>query len=98
MNPNDYQKRTRTTAYYHGANMGSDQAKRFLVGGMMDEAQEVHSRFYNYENKELFGELADMLWYVTRLADENGWTLETLMTYSLNKCKMRHAEHTETRK
>lgn len=81
----DYQLATRDTAIYPGAQGGSVEAITYLGLGL-GEAGEVQGKIKKVlrddggkisdEKREaILAELGDVLWYVTRLADELGSSL-----------------------
>lgn len=89
----NYTEFTRKTAIYP-----KEDAVSYLVLGLTSEAGEVagklkkairDSHTEEVRNKNLLDETADVLWYVTRLMDELGYTLEDLMEYNTQKLSSR---------
>ena len=81
-----YQDRTEETAIYP-----DDEAVSYLALGLNGEAGEVaekvkkHKRGDDIDLTELEGELGDVLWYLTRLADELDIRLNEVADANLDK-------------
>lgn len=87
----DYTNFTRTTAVYP-----KDRAIDYLVLGLASEAGEVAGKLKkhirgdgNAIKDEILSETGDVLWYVTRICDEYGITLEELASLNFFKLKSR---------
>jgi len=65
-----------------------------LLDGLMEEAKEVLSA---NSNKKLADELGDVLWYVTIIAYQAGYSLEDLMMKNYNKLELRQLNGKETK-
>jgi NTP pyrophosphatase (non-canonical NTP hydrolase) len=93
----DYQRFTRDTAIYPGAMTGSVQALTYLALGLTGEAGEIANKakklLRDGDTPELryalTGELGDVLWYLTRLADELYISLESLAASNAAKLRDR---------
>ena len=57
-----------------------------LGKGLVEEAKEVVDAD---TLKEVLDELGDVLWYVSTIANEKGYTLEDLMVRNINKLERR---------
>jgi NTP pyrophosphatase (non-canonical NTP hydrolase) len=76
--------------------------QNYLVIALNEEAGEVagwYKKFVLRENPtgkltkdDLKGELGDVLFYLTRLADINGWSLLDVMEHNIEKLDKRRAE------
>ena len=81
-----YQLFTRSTAIYP-----KDKADFYLALGLASEAGEVAGKFKKHirdgvlDLDAVFSELGDVLWYLTRICDEYGLTLEELAEKNYNK-------------
>ncbi len=87
MNLQDYQEFTRTTAIYP-----KNEALKYLGLGLTSEAGEVAGKIKKMirdgglDTVATIDELGDVLWYVTRLCDELGFTLADV--FSKNHIKL----------
>ena len=88
---NKYQKQTKTTAIY-------PQEYRFsyLLLGLSSEVGEVADKFKKHlrdgkplDNEAVKKELGDVLWYLARLSDELGISLEDVAKTNLDKLRSR---------
>lgn len=95
MNLNDYQQFTMTTAIYPDAGTGSDLELYYLTLGLTSEAGEVAGKVKKKirDGKlnigDLMSEVSDCLWYVARLADALGMTMEDLAELNHGKLTKR---------
>lgn len=69
------------------------------VAGEAGEVSEVvkkhlfHGKYTEEEfDEKLKSELGDVLWYLTRLADERGWSLEDLFASNVKKLSARYPQ------
>jgi len=89
MNNKEYLEFTRTTAVYP-----KELAIPYLALGL-GEAGEVQGKVKKYlrgdtelteeYKRKIFDECSDVLWYLTRLADELGFTLDELIEFNVQK-------------
>ena len=85
MNANSYQQWTLSTAIYPGAGTGNDSELSYLALGLNGEAGEVadkikkHLRDGKLDIGGIIYELGDVCWYVARLADSLGYSLEDIL-------------------
>lgn len=95
---NDYELATEETAHYPGATEGSIEAVNYCILGLIGEAGEIANKWkklyrddldYRQVRLDLGAELGDVCWYVARLADELGFTLEEVMQANLEKLASR---------
>jgi NTP pyrophosphatase (non-canonical NTP hydrolase) len=79
-----YQEQTRQTAVYPKEN-----AIEYLALGLNGEAGEVAEKVKKQirddEDKDIMSELGDVLWYLTRLTDELGVSMNELAESNLDK-------------
>ena len=79
-----YQEQTRQTAVYPKEN-----AIEYLALGLNGEAGEVAEKVKKQirddEDKDIVSELGDVLWYLTRLTDELGVSMNELAEANLDK-------------
>lgn len=96
---NDYQKFTLSTAIYPDAGTGGAGELTYLALGLNGEAGEVaeHIKKYLRDNKinldEIAYELSDCVWYIARLADAIGYTLESILEINQSKLTKRQKEN-----
>ena len=57
-----------------------------LTKGLIEEANEVDM---GDDREYIKDELSDVLWYVTAIADYNGYSLEDIMLHNINKLERR---------
>ena len=93
MDLNEYQKFTRTTAFYPEA-VGFVYCSLGLAGEAGEVANNVKKEIRDGVDKslEIRDELGDVLWYVARLADEYGFDLAEVAQYNIDKLNDRLAE------
>ena len=100
MRLNDYQDQTLATAIYPGATFGTNTAINYTILGLVGEAGEVAGKWKKVirddngvlsleTSNALTDELADVLWYVARAADELGYSLTELAQKNLDKLNSR---------
>lgn len=95
MNANSYQQWTLSTAIYPGAGTGNDSELSYLALGLNGEAGEVadkikkHLRDGKLDIGGIIYELGDVCWYVARLADSLGYSLEDILTINNAKLESR---------
>lgn len=95
MQANKYQEFTLTTAIYPDAGTGSDVELYYLTLGLTSEAGEVAGKIKKQiRDGELdigatMSELSDCAWYIARLADAFGMTLEELFDLNYGKLTRR---------
>ena len=96
MRLDEYQKKTQETAIYPGAMRANRDAVTYTVLGLASEAGEVAGAWKKVLRDDdgqlvpatthrLGAELADVLWYVARAADELGFSLSELADQNLRK-------------
>lgn len=99
MDFDEYQLATANTAKYPGAFEGGVQALSYLGLGL-GEAGEVQGKLKKVlrddegivteeKRAEIAAELGDVLWYVARLADELGYSLEVIARHNIEKLASR---------
>ena len=103
---NSYQKNTKLTAIYPSAGQQNLQALTYLALGLAGESGEAVEKIKKiirsaqpFESQKeliegLHKELGDVLWYLTRMADELGTTLEDIAAQNLEKLKNRQKNQT----
>lgn len=102
MQANTFQQSTMGTAIYKGAGTGNDDELVYLALGLNGEAGEVaeHIKKYIRDGKLNVGELAyeisDCIWYIARLADAIGYSLEDIMDLNFAKLQRRKLNNTLT--
>ena len=90
MSLTNYQDFTRTTAIYP-----KDKALDYLCLGLASEAGEVagkrkkHIRDGGVDVVSIIDELGDVMWYVTRIADELNFSMEEVLQRNWAKLKDR---------
>jgi NTP pyrophosphatase (non-canonical NTP hydrolase) len=91
----EYQEFTRTTAIYP-----KDKALEYLTLGLCSESGEVCAALKRQIRgdeidlkKQVLAELGDVVWYITRLADELDTDLEKIMDANEAKLKDRQARN-----
>ena len=100
MRANDYQDWTIQTAIYPGSGTGNDMELYYLSLGLTSEAGEVAGKVKKYirDGKLDIGgiayEISDVVWYIARLADAIGYTLEDIMEINYNKLNKRKNNNT----
>lgn len=100
MNINDYQKWTLSTAVYPGAGEHGFNEICYLVLGLTSEAGEVAGKLKKIirgdtVKPEVFlSECGDVLWYLARICDNLGITVEQLAEYNVSKLMERKATGT----
>jgi NTP pyrophosphatase (non-canonical NTP hydrolase) len=91
----DYNEFTKTTAIYPTALAYDESEAMYLALGLADEAGEVAGKIKklfrdgHLDPEALTKELGDVLWYLTRLSDWNGVTLEEIMLKNTEKLRDR---------
>lgn len=100
MDLNQYQSWTLTTAVYPGAGSHDFQEVNYLVLGLASESGEVAGKLKkiirgdNVDPESFLSEVSDVLWYLTRICDNVGITLEQLADYNYAKLEARKATDT----
>jgi len=95
MDVKKYQDWTITTAVYPNAGEHGFNEALYLTLGLSSEAGEVAGKIKKIirgdkvEPEALVSELSDVLWYLTRMCDNLGFSLEDLADYSYNKLEKR---------
>lgn len=100
-NPENYQEWTRSTAIYPSAGGKDLPALMYCALGLCGEAGEVADKVkklyrdgMDFElTQNVKKELADVMWYLARVADELGMTLSELMDMSYRKLEDRKARN-----
>ena len=99
MQANDYQKWTQKTAIYP-----KSESLPYVILGLTNEAGEVAGKYKKCirddggilteeRKKQIIDEGADCLWYLARLAEELGTTLEDMMQQNHDKLEDRLARN-----
>lgn len=102
MNANSYQQWTLSTAIYPGAGTGNDSELSYLALGLNGEAGEVadkikkHLRDGKLDIGGIIYELGDVCWYVARLADSLGYSLEDILEINHSKLESRKTRNVLT--
>jgi NTP pyrophosphatase (non-canonical NTP hydrolase) len=95
MDIKDYQLFTRTVAVYPGAGEQGFPEINYLVLGLTSEAGEVAGKLKkvirgdNVAPESFLSEVSDVLWYLARIADNLGLTLEDIADYNVAKLTKR---------
>lgn len=95
MNANSYQQWTISTAIYPGAGTGNDAELSYLGLGLNGEAGEVadkikkHLRDGKLDIGGIVYELGDVCWYIARLAESLGYSLEDILEINHSKLESR---------
>ena len=90
MSLTNYQEFTRTTAIYP-----KDKAIDYLILGLASEAGEVagkrkkHIRDGGVDVVSIIDEIGDCMWYIARIADELGFSMEEVLQRNWAKLKDR---------
>lgn len=98
MNANDYQKWTQTTAQYPHAGLGDITALAYVILALGGEVGEIQNKFKKVlrgdpgatqgeylsadKEKQIFEEFVGVMYYIGRLADELGVSMEGVMDHS----------------
>ena len=74
----------------------------YLVVALNEEAGEIAGWYKKYvlrgnptgvfSRDDLKGELGDLLYYLTRMSNINGWSIEDVQTYNMDKLRKRVSE------
>jgi NTP pyrophosphatase (non-canonical NTP hydrolase) len=100
MDLKQYQDWTLTTAVYPGAGERGFGEANYLVLGLASEAGEVAGKLKKIirgdevRPEAFLSEVSDVLWYLTRICDNLGITLEQLADYNHAKLEARKATNT----
>lgn len=100
MNLNDYQQWTLSTAVYPGAGEHGFHEINYLVHGITSEAGEISGKLKKIIRGDtvspdaFISEVSDVLWYLTRICDNLGITLEQLADFSFHKLENRKKNNT----
>lgn len=95
-----YQDWTLTTAVYPGAGQHNFDEVLYLTLGLASESGEVAGKLKKIirgdvvEPEDFLSELSDVLWYLARLCDNVGISMEDLADYSHAKLEARKATNT----
>lgn len=87
----EFEKMVANTAVYPDANRRTIQAMSYCALGLAGEAGECAEKVKKiirdgtYEPKQIAKEIGDVLWYVTRLANELGFTLQEIAEMNVSK-------------
>lgn len=102
MNANSYQQWSLSVAIYPGAGTGNDSELSYLALGLNGEAGEVadkikkHLRDGKLDIGGIIYELGDVCWYVARLADSLGYSLEDILEINHSKLESRKTRNVLT--
>jgi NTP pyrophosphatase (non-canonical NTP hydrolase) len=97
---NTYQRWTIETAIYPQAGTGSDLEIEYLTLGLVSEAGEVAGKVKKkirdgkFDMVATMSEVSDCLWYIARLADALGMTMEELADLNYGKLTRRKEQGT----
>lgn len=97
-----YQIATSDTAIYPGANSAEFEAINYCLVGAAGEIGEIMNKWgkiirdnaseINYEQrKDMSEEIGDVFWFLTRAADELGFSVEAILSKNLEKLQSRKA-------
>lgn len=97
-----YQLATGETAIYPGANDASFEAINYCLVGAAGEIGEIMNKWgkiirddgpeISYEQrKDMAKEIGDVFWFLTRAADELGYSVEQILSENLEKLRSRKA-------
>ena len=96
MDLNDYQRESRKTALYPDVGRNAIYPTLGLVGEAGEVADKVkkilrdRNGLFDHESKEAIKfELGDVLWYISQLSSELGYSLEEVANANLHKLKNR---------
>jgi len=95
MDVKQYQEWTRTTAIYPGAGEHGFNEALYLTLGLTSESGEVAGKVKKIirgdqvDPESLVSEMSDVLWYLARLCDNLGFTVEDLADYNYQKLEKR---------
>lgn len=95
-----YQMATENTAIYPGAGEGNAEALSYVALGLVGEAGEIANKVKKIlrdsggevsseVRKELSKEVGDVLWYLTRFADEIGYSMSQIAQQNIDKLASR---------
>lgn len=93
MELNEYQKHAERTA-----NKKHDSLSNYALGltGEAGEVADIVKKHLHHEHpldsEALLGELGDVLFYLANMARINGYTLEAVADYNINKLKERYPD------
>jgi NTP pyrophosphatase (non-canonical NTP hydrolase) len=99
MQINDYQQWTLTTSVYPGAGEHNLPEGIYLTLGLASESGEVAGKLKKFlrgdkpDPEGFLSELGDVLWYLARLCDNIGITVEELADYNYKKLEERKAKN-----
>lgn len=103
MDWNEYSNKIKEFCIYPDFGTTSDLELSYLGLGLASEAGEVAGLVKKelrdkpeFDTDKWMGELGDVLWYLTRLAESLGFTLEELMVYNVEKLEARKEHNTLT--
>lgn len=96
MKINTYQQWTRETAKYPMEPVEFSPSLSYLALGLAGEAGEIANKYKKVirdnkgnitddQEQDIISELGDVLWYVARLADELGYSLEDVARINMEK-------------
>ena len=92
----DYQDRAQSTAVYP-RDLRVGEYPVIKLGGEAGEVLNIYGKILR-DGKDrshlIFDELGDVLWYVTMVAYDFGWSLEDVATWNLEKLQQRAKEGT----
>lgn len=100
MDLKQYQDWTLSVSVYPGAGEHGFEEANYLVLGLASEAGEVAGKLKkiirgdNVHPESFLSEVSDVLWYLTRICDNVGITLEQLADYNYAKLEARKATDT----
>lgn len=100
MDVKEYQNWTRSTAIYPGHGENGFNECLYLTLGLTSESGEVAGKVKKIirgdkvDPEAYVSELSDVLWYLARLCDNVGITMEDLADYSVKKLEERKATNT----
>jgi NTP pyrophosphatase (non-canonical NTP hydrolase) len=97
-----YQLATSDTAIYPGANEGTFEAINYCLVGAAGEIGEIMNKWgkiirdqsseIDYDQRKDMGkEIGDVVWFLTRAADELGLPVEMILNENLEKLRSRKA-------
>lgn len=97
---NEYQEFTETTAVYRDKVESLEARQTYAILGAAGEAGELSNlwkkyfRDGDYDPEKIIDEAGDVLYYLARVAEEFGWTLEEVAQRNIDKLTKRMEDGT----
>lgn len=80
----------------------NEQRKFHALHGMVGEIGELHSLYqktyqgHEFDDYHAMSEVSDLLWFIAEYCTANGWNLDDVMQYNVDKLKVRYPEGFES--